>query len=212
MEKLLNVPYHTQKNNKILPFVTCGTTSLAGYLDYLSNISGNKFVCDDDKVFEALNSDDMLKTTRQMITKGIIDHSALDYRTDNPNTPLIDESKYTHLNNFMEILAQCGDYLTNTVYHFAIEYLNIDEIKTVINSGYPVLLSAKFTSGGHFILIAGYDDMGNWIVKDPYGNWNNNYKNFNESGNCLLYDINKIVSIFTFRKGDKLRIMRAYKS
>lgn len=209
MGKVLPTEYHTQRNNKILPFVTCGTTCLANYLGYLAEKAGKAYVHDDDKVFQFLNSPQMLTKAKEMIKKGIIDESALCFRTDNPNTPQIDESKFSHLNNFMEMLAVCGNDLTEGDYQFKIEYKKADEIKNTIDSGYPALVSAKFTSGGHFVLVVGYDDASNWVVDDPYGNWNNGYKKADESGAKLKYSIDKVAAVYTFKKGDKLRTLTA---
>ena len=209
--KVLDTKYHTQVNNEILPFVTCGTTSLANYLNWI-NIHWNKaYVCDDDKVMQTMNGPEMLARAKSMIVKGIIDQSALEYRQDNPQTPAIDESKFTHLNNFMEVIAECGKFLTNNEFDFKIEYQTPDNIKTCIDNDFPALTSARFTTGGHFVLIAGYDDEKNFIVDDPYGDWNSNYSQGTVgNGAKLKYSIDKMSGIYTFKKGDAWRILRAY--
>lgn len=207
----LPTKYHTQINNKILPYVSCGTTCLAEYISWL-NIKWNKnYICDDDKVFEILNSQPIIDQANILIKKGIIDNSALDYRLDNPNT-IIDESHYAHLNNFMELLAICGNYITNNEFSFQIKYQLPDEIKYAIDDDYPSLLGASFTKSGHFVLVVGYDDNDNLIVDDPYGNWNKSYsKETLGQGNHLPYNIKEIDKIVQFRIGMMWRIMRAYK-
>ena len=209
--KVLDTKYHTQLNNKVLPYVTCGTTSLANYINWLDIKFGTNFQCDDDKVMEILNSQPLLARAKAMITQGIIDASALDVRDDHSGNPItIDGEHFTHLNNFMEMLAVCGNFITNGQFDFKIEYKTPDEIKQIIDSDFPALISAKFTQSGHFVLIVGYDDEGNFIVDDPYGNWNDSYSTTGD-GSKLKYNIQKLESIYTFKKGDSLRILRAYK-
>ena len=203
----LDTTYHTQRNNGVLPYVSCGTTCLASYLSWLNKRFGKNYVCDDDKVLEALNSEGMLITAENMIKRGVIDKSALNYRSDNPKTP-VDESKFTHLNNFMEMLAECGNYLTNYEFLFSIEYKIPCDIQTVIDSKYPAIISAKFTPGGHFVLVVGYDLDNNFIVDDPYGNWNKSYQ-ADESGAKVKYPIDKVIEVCTYKKNKAMRILRA---
>ena len=44
------------------------------------------------------------------------------------------------------------------------------EIKQHLANGNPVIISGKFTSAGHIIVLRGYDATGFW-VNDPYGEW-----------------------------------------
>jgi len=43
-------------------------------------------------------------------------------------------------------------------------------VKAALDKGHPVVLDTRLTSGGHIILIRGYDSDSNMIVNDPYGN------------------------------------------
>jgi len=45
-----------------------------------------------------------------------------------------------------------------------------DEIKQHLDAKNPVILSGKFTSAGHIIVLRGYDATGFW-VNDPFGEW-----------------------------------------
>jgi hypothetical protein len=213
--KVLDTKYHCQLNNRVLPYVTCGTTSLANYINWLDNKWGTNFQCDDDKVMEILNSQSMLDKAKEMIREGIIDESALAVRNDNFGNPItIDGEHFTHLNNFDEMLAACGNFITNGQFNFNVEYRTPDEIKQIIDSDFPSLIAAMFTKSGHFVLVVGYDDEGNFIVDDPYGNWNDSYTTTRD-GAKLKYNIQKVVSIYPFKKngptGDTLRVLRAYK-
>jgi len=149
-----------------------------------------------------------------MIEEGIIDAAAMEYRTDNKKTP-VDESKYTHLNNFKEMLVALGNYITNKVFEFKTVYLSVDEIKKSIDEDMPVIISAKFTSGGHFVEIVGYDDTEDYVVDDPYGDWNKKYSSDSlGGGGKLKYNISKLDTIFTFKKVvngiTKYQAIRAY--
>jgi len=42
-------------------------------------------------------------------------------------------------------------------------------VKAALDRGHPVVLDTRLTSAGHIILVRGYDDQGNMIVNDPYG-------------------------------------------
>lgn len=45
---------------------------------------------------------------------------------------------------------------------------SLDEIKSIINAGNPLMVSTMLTTSGHYICIIGYDDE-NFVVHDPYG-------------------------------------------
>ena len=200
MGKVLNTNYHTQINNKVLPYVTCGTTCLASMLDWLNMQSGKEYPCDDDKVLEILNSAPIIEIAQSMIKSGALDSSALDYRADNPNTPNVDEAKYTHLNNFKEMLVTVGNFITKDSFIFQKNQLSFGDIKKSLDNNFPVTISGKFTAGGHFILLVGYDDEGNFIVDDPYGDWNSGYSQETiGKGAKLKYKADSINQAVTFK-------------
>ena len=217
MRKQLDTKYHTQINNKILPYVTCGVTCLAEYVDWLNKKFSKNYACDDDKLMEALNSDAMTNLAKSLIKQGVIDSSALEMRTDNPKTKDVDESKFNHTNNFKPMLSALGGFITNGEFNFKTEYLTVQEIEKSIDDEFPVQISAKFTSGGHFVLIVGYDtEKRSFIVDDPYGNWNKNYSDDTlGNGSKLEYFITNLDSVFTFKIIEsgitKYQCIKAYK-
>ena len=169
----LKIAYHTQINNGILPYATCGTTCMAEYLDYLNDHYGKTYKCKDDEVFEILNGPEMVQKAEELVQKGVIDKAALDFRADNPKTD-IDEGKYRRLNNFMELLAEVGTFITGREFLFTVHPRTCEDVEKLIDNGVPVLTGGAFTGSGHFVLIVGYDDK-NLIVDDPYGDWNEGY-------------------------------------
>jgi hypothetical protein len=204
----LGTRYHTQRNNKLFPYSTCGTTVIAEYLSWLNIKYGKDFISDDDAVFEALNCPKMLDKALAYIQQGE-DYikGLLKHRVDEPNTPL-DESKYNYLNQSMLMLCKVAEYLTNYTFDFKMNYRNEASIKQSIDDGFPVIIAGKFTESGHFVLIVGYDENGNWIVDDPYGNWNSRYKD--ENGSRVSYTIEAVNSIVNLKEDRKLLSIRGF--
>jgi hypothetical protein len=206
--KILDTIYHSQRNNKILPYVTCGVTCLASYIQWINRRYGRVYPCDDDEVMRILNSPAMLDKANELIRGKQISQAALETRPDDPGTPGVDESKFIHLNNFLEMLSECGRLITAGNFEFPIEYRTIDEAKEIIDSNMPFQFSAMFTKSGHFVLTVGYTDTGEWVVDDPYGNWKAGYsKEFD--GNKVRYKISEVDQIIVRRIEDRFRLMYA---
>lgn len=74
------------------------------------------------------------------------------------------------------------------------------EIKEHIASGNPCITHGYFTSSGHIIVLVGYDDMreailkklNGFIVHDPYGEWFESGYDTNRSGAFLNYSYDLI--------------------
>lgn len=62
----------------------------------------------------------------------------------------------------------------------------LDDLKTSINAGNPVIVHGYFTTFGHIIVIRGYDSKG-FIVNDPYGEWCSTGYDNSRSGEGLHY-------------------------
>lgn len=90
----LKTAYHTQRNNTLFPYATCGTTILSEYLNFLG------YKVTDDEVFEAINSPQMINRADALIQKGdTYIKSLLRKRTG---------SNYNFLNNAMIMLCETG--------------------------------------------------------------------------------------------------------
>jgi len=77
---------------------------------------------------------------------------------------------------------------------FGSEWLTLNDITDYLDKGCPVLVGGSFTHGGHIVCIVGYNDRG-FIVADPWGNWESDYKNI-DGDNCL-YHYEKIRTVLS---------------
>jgi hypothetical protein len=145
--KILSTVYHSQLDNKILPYVTCGTTCMANYFQWLNIQYEKNYMDNDDGVLEKLNDAIMLGKAQELIDKKIIGEVALSVRNDDPRTPDVDESEFNHLNNYAVMLAELGNYITNRHFQdwltedksdfiFKSDYRSIEDMKTSIDEGF----------------------------------------------------------------------------
>ena len=66
-----------------------------------------------------------------------------------------------------------------------------EDIFKSLESGFPVVIHGYFTGFGHIIVIKGWDkERKQFIVNDPYGEWNNWGYNSSVSGEDLRYSFN----------------------
>lgn len=194
---ILNTTYHTQRNNQLYPYSTCGTTILSEYLDFL----GYNFL--DDDVFKALNSPQMIDRANALIQKGD------SYIKQLLNQGFRDEARnFTYLNNSMVMLCEVGKYLTNYKRDFALKYGTIEQIKACLKEGFPVGIAGMFTQSGHYVLIVGFDCPSQcFIIDDPFGDWRTNYRN--PDGKNVYYPLEKLIPIL-HKDGEKILYFRAY--
>jgi predicted chitinase len=68
------------------------------------------------------------------------------------------------------------------------------EIKEHLKGGNPVIMSGKFTNGGHIIVLRGYDNKG-FFVNDPYGDHQPGGGYKATSGENLHYSYNKMYHV-----------------
>jgi C1A family cysteine protease len=169
------------------------------YLNYLDTVyPGKNYESDDDDVFEALSSEDMENKSKSMIANG--EAWMKDFLKDRVDADG-NQTSYNFLNNVVAMLAEVATYLTNNEIIFQATYRSKDDIRTELNLGYPVILSGKFTKSGHYVLIVGFDDDSkNWIVNDPYGDWNSGYvRKGGLTGKALMYSMDKVDAIMNVK-------------
>lgn len=162
---LLEVPYHSQLNNKYNPTGSCNVTSAAMVVKYVYRKydKNNKWLDKFPAYREQQLEDEMYRVMRSL---GLSRHSPHDIST------------------------MIGLYGVQSRFD---EFATIAEVKKHLDSGYPVICHGYFTSFGHIIVFVGYDDdKETFIVHDPYGEyWSNGYDN-SKSGENLEYSYNLI--------------------
>lgn len=186
--KILDVPYHTQRDNLLFPSSVCGTTCIAMYLGWLNKKFNKFYIQDDDKVFEALHSPEMLKRA------SFLEENGYSYIKDYLESKRImngEETDYTHLNNLAVMLAECGSNLTFYEFEFKMMWLTPADMIEAINEEFPIMISGCYPkTKGHFIVICGADNDMNFICCDPYGDFKTGYSNHN--GENVVYSIKDI--------------------
>lgn len=70
-------------------------------------------------------------------------------------------------NMFNNVASAYGADIRVTGY----QYATVSELRSTLAEGKPVNTFGWFTTGGHIVLIVGFDGS-NYIVNDPYGKWN----------------------------------------
>lgn len=174
---ILQTKYHSQRNNRLYPDSTCGTTILAEYLSFLG------FNFSDDEVFEAINSEKMINKAKELAKKG---DSYIDGLLKKGFRDA--EKKYTYLNNSIKMICETGKYLTGYSIDFDFSFGTIEEIKKTIDSGFPVGIAGMFTPSGHYVLVVGFS-YADIIINDPYGNYFSHYQDSNGSNISFLTEI-----------------------
>ena len=184
--KNLPVQWMSQRTNLLYPYQTCGTTSLSMFLGWINQIYNKTYESNPDKVFEILNSTDMLNRANWLIKNGYPYLKSLLFptRLGKDGKP----SVYTYLNDSMQMLCELGNYITNYEFDFEISYLTSGGIKSEIDNNLPVIIDGVFpATKGHYIVLCSYDDNGNFSADDPYGDYKTNYQT--QNGDHVVYSI-----------------------
>lgn len=176
------VPYLSQRNNKFRPSTTCNVTSLAMILSYYGYVYSNHTEQLEDHLYQLLQT---------------------------PAAKLYYEQNYLSLwakdipiNTVWGMLAwaaQSFDFKTNIVERTSEELTNFG--KTIG----PMLVSGKFTPSGHILIICGQTITKDFIVHDPWGNWNKQYTD--TVGKFLIYPYDKTWKILNDISNNKKRIL-----
>ena len=154
---ILNVPYHSQLNNRYNPSGSCNVTSAAMCIKYAYRKAGRdngwktKLSVDhpqlEDELYEV------------MLSKGWLRHSPYDIK------------KVINLYGVDSTFSMAGSH-KNVVEH--------------LNSGNPIITHGYFTAFGHIIVIVGYDtDKRKYIIHDPYGEYFDRGYDTSRSGEFL---------------------------
>lgn len=162
--------YHTQRNNKYNPFVTCFPTSVAMCIDYILTITGKK---PSDLGIDEEQIEDFL--TKQMKTSAITSWMVKtlgswtnDYFQKAWLVGKVEEKEFDTLMNKIGYDSEFSDHIS------------FDEVCALIDeTDIPQVICGNFSSanakyghkvGGHINCCVGYDDETRDVfVLDPYG-------------------------------------------
>lgn len=203
MKKILkDVIYHTQRNNKNDPYVTCYSTSISTVIDCILKTIGldkGALGCPlemqlDDFIYNEIYS----KETKKWIRKNVSKFGAWMLNVRPQTIAYVEEYIF---NKFMNRYGyECKFKMNQTFF---------DYCKLIDETGLPQILHGYFKPetkvGGHVIVGVGYDietieasagflnpritaTLESFIVHDPYGDANTKYKK--TDGKFLQYENN----------------------
>jgi hypothetical protein len=179
--------YHTQINNKLIPFASCNTTAAvmalkaAGIMfDYPVGMQP------EDYFTQLMLGDEAKKLMRELYPMA--------------------ESRGMIPQNFSGCLVWgINKIVGRKVDRFTMQG-SLQQMIWEINQGHPIIMSGRFTKSGHFVCLVGFRTLQHKsdfkaqesvdinavdyvIVDDPYGNWYTDYKN--HKGNNIKFDLQK---------------------
>lgn len=170
--KQLQVIYNNQTDNfefsRLKPSAQCGYTSACMVLSYYIPLAGNDIFIGE---FVQYMDRDFISGTSKSRMGAVL-----------ANYPKV-------LNNYLK--ANKVQKESKIRLHSGTEH----EIKSIIDSGNPIMCSTMLTTSGHYVVIIGYDDN-NYIVHDPFGEFSftsNSYiKVGGKSGEARKYPKDKM--------------------
>lgn len=161
---LLKVPYLSQRDNEFKPSGTCNITSLAMLMEY-NGITPPPGMQLEDILFKALQ------------TPFAQDYYAKTY-------PSFKNQGYNarNIHGMLSWLAR--------QYNYKASFTTSGDMNTIqtqlMRNKQPVIVTGNFTRYGHIVLVTGLTLKNNFIVHDPWGDWNTHYQS--HQGSYRLYD------------------------
>ena len=182
---LLDVPYFSQRDNMNVPSGTCNVTSLAMTLAFHGIRPKNPTEQLEDELFERLLAPD----GRAYFEKAF---------------PWAKEQGLNPRNIHGMLLWLAGKYGFKNGFTWNATLTQLDE--HLRNHG-PVIVSGKFTSGGHIVTLIGFTHTWDFIINDPWGNWNAGYHQ-DHDGKRVIYNLEDMAAILNGKPvGDKKAFM-----
>jgi uncharacterized protein YvpB len=173
-----DIPYHSQRNNMVIPYAACNTTSIVMALKQAGH----------DCNFGEGQPEDILTTL--LLTQKY--WSMMDR----------ENSKFRNQGYRPNEIHSCLCAATNDLVGKSVDVFNTNvsvlRIKNHLTAGGGVVLSGKFhLSNGetlnHIISLAGYGDDG-FLIDDPYGDFRTDYKDHH--GNDIFITNDEFMTIF----------------
>ena len=178
-----DIPYHSQRNNEVIPHSSCNSTSMVMALKQ----AGHSCYWGDGQPEDILTK--LLLTPKywQMMNRLNPKLKGMGYRPNEVHACLC---------------AAANELIGKTAVVFSTK-TPIDKIKKHLKNGGGVVLSGVFRlpNGNvlnHIVSLAGYGDKG-YLIDDPYGNYKANYTD--HRGNDVFVTHEEFNNIF---KGDQL--------
>lgn len=152
------VPYFPQRDNIFVPTGTCNVTALAMLMAYHRGCDyfKNKQMQPEDYLFSQLQTDE----ARSVFLSQFPWAKRHGYNPRNVHGMLSWLAREKH--GFEGRFTQGA---------------GVDEIFEHLVEYGPVILSGKFTASGHIVLLVGSTPDGDYVVHDPWGDWNIYYMN-----------------------------------
>jgi len=169
---LLEVPYLSQRDNVHRPLATCNVTSLAMALRYYDIGPEHRGKQLEDELYELLHS-----------PAGLAYYAAQSPELYARGVP--PEEVYDNL-----VWATGRRGLLSS---FS-ESRQLSDIESEVAAGRPVMLSGRFTGSGHIVVLVGLCRSGDFIVHDPFGDWNHQYQP-GSHGQARIYGRERTLSI-----------------
>jgi uncharacterized protein YvpB len=167
--RIQGVHWHSQRDNTEHPSGTCNVTSLAMVLEFRGVTAQHPNAQLEDELFERL-----------LTPEGVAKAKAIGV-TSNP---------WTNPSMLTWLVQQVGH-----TDDFSEKHTWSDIWAHVEGKGVPVVISGRFTSSGHIVVILGRTTDGDFVIHDPYGNWTPSYGYTSAKGDFRVYPKDKIEEI-----------------
>jgi HAD superfamily hydrolase (TIGR01549 family) len=178
----LQVPYFTQRDNLIAPGGTCNVTCLAMTMAYLG-FKHESLEQLEDYLSKELATDKAIKEFERSFAWA-------KKQKLNPR----------NIHGMLLWLAHQKGFKTRFT-----TTITLLELEDFLRNYGPVILSGKFTGSGHIVLLTGLTANDDFIIHDPYGNWNTGY--VDHDGRSCIYSLDSMNSIL---RGDTTAGKKGY--
>jgi uncharacterized protein YvpB len=153
-ETILEVPYLSQRDNQHHPNGTCNVTCLAMVLSYFGVRPRRELEQLEDELFNVLWSDE----GRAYFRKNFPDAERQNFNPQNVHGMLTWLAKKYGMKARFTMRARWS------------------ELRQELSAERPVIVTGRFTASGHIVLLVGVTSGGDFVVHDPFGDWNRAYR------------------------------------
>ena len=188
--------YHSQRNNAVVPFSSCNTTSMVMALKQARWPVPDRGAQPEDELSRFLRTPEALEKQKELAPWSVDAyppqqvHTCLEWGTN--------------------------EWVGGDADRFRMNVAPLDLI-TALETGGGVVLSGRFPMPGgielgHIVSLAGYvrtkGEITHWIIDDPYGDWYSEYKH--HRGNDIEFSLENFNKIFMRDDGYWAHIISRY--